>query len=139
MACRQFDKAADANMPKDNVQRAITRGTGGDEGTNYEEVRYEGYGIGGAAVMVDCMTDRTALEAELEQILRQGYATDAEEFVDGLVCVAVPVLGSGRAAPLLAVPLGRRGQRDEGADDGDGKRNGYIRRIVAGDHAGIHG
>ena len=34
-----MDKAADANMPKDNVQRAITRGTGGDEGTNYEEVR----------------------------------------------------------------------------------------------------
>ncbi|WP_338766517.1 YebC/PmpR family DNA-binding transcriptional regulator [Massilia sp. METH4] len=52
-----IDKAADANMPKDNVQRAITRGTGGDEGTNYEEVRYEGYGIGGAAVIVDCMTD----------------------------------------------------------------------------------
>ncbi|QGZ39497.1 YebC/PmpR family DNA-binding regulatory protein [Pseudoduganella flava] len=51
------DKAADANMPKDNVQRAITRGTGGDEGTNYEEVRYEGYGIGGAAIIVDCMTD----------------------------------------------------------------------------------
>ncbi|UGQ45449.1 YebC/PmpR family DNA-binding transcriptional regulator [Massilia endophytica] len=51
------DKAADANMPKDNVQRAITRGTGGDEGANYEEVRYEGYGIGGAAIIVDCMTD----------------------------------------------------------------------------------
>jgi YebC/PmpR family DNA-binding regulatory protein len=52
-----IDKAADANMPKDNVQRAITRGTGGDEGANYEEVRYEGYGIGGAAIIVDCMTD----------------------------------------------------------------------------------
>ncbi|GGY55192.1 YebC/PmpR family DNA-binding transcriptional regulator [Pseudoduganella albidiflava] len=51
------DKAADANMPKDNVQRAITRGTGGEDGANYEEVRYEGYGIGGAAVIVDCMTD----------------------------------------------------------------------------------
>ena len=51
------DKAADANMPKDNVQRAINRGTGGDDGANYEEVRYEGYGIGGAAVIVDCMTD----------------------------------------------------------------------------------
>src|SRR5215813_2800257 len=43
-----MDKAADANMPKDNVQRAITRGTGGGDGANYEEVRYEGYGIGGA-------------------------------------------------------------------------------------------
>ena len=52
-----IDKAADANMPKDNVQRAITRGTGGGDGANYEEVRYEGYGIGGAAIIVDCMTD----------------------------------------------------------------------------------
>jgi YebC/PmpR family DNA-binding regulatory protein len=44
-------------MPKENVERAIKRGTGGLEGANYEEVRYEGYGIAGAAVMVDCMTD----------------------------------------------------------------------------------
>jgi len=51
------DKAYDQNMPKENVERAIKRGTGGLEGVNYEEVRYEGYGIGGAAVMVDCMTD----------------------------------------------------------------------------------
>jgi len=51
------DKAYDNNMPKDNVERAIKRGTGDLEGVNYEEIRYEGYGIGGAAVMVDCMTD----------------------------------------------------------------------------------
>ncbi|MFM8467336.1 MAG: YebC/PmpR family DNA-binding transcriptional regulator [Oxalobacteraceae bacterium] len=51
------DKAADANMPKDNVTRAIQRGTGGLEGANYEEIRYEGYGINGAAIIVDCMTD----------------------------------------------------------------------------------
>ena len=51
------DKAYDNNMPKDNVERAIKRGSGELEGVNYEEVRYEGYGIGGAAVMVDCMTD----------------------------------------------------------------------------------
>jgi YebC/PmpR family DNA-binding regulatory protein len=51
------DKAYDQNMPKENVERAIKRGTGGLDGVNYEEVRYEGYGIGGAAVMVDCMTD----------------------------------------------------------------------------------
>jgi YebC/PmpR family DNA-binding regulatory protein len=51
------DKAYDNNMPKENVERAVKRGTGGLEGANYEEVRYEGYGIGGAAVMVDCMTD----------------------------------------------------------------------------------
>ncbi len=52
-----IDKAADANMPKDNVNRAIARGTGGLDGANYEEVRYEGYGIGGAAIIVECMTD----------------------------------------------------------------------------------
>ena len=51
------DKAADANMPKDNVTRAIQRGTGGLEGANYEEIRYEGYGINGAAIIVDCLTD----------------------------------------------------------------------------------
>lgn len=52
-----MDKAYDNNMPKDNVERAIKRGTGDLEGVNYEEIRYEGYGIGGAAVIVDCMTD----------------------------------------------------------------------------------
>lgn len=51
------DKALDANMPKDNIQRAIDRGTGSLEGVDYVEIRYEGYGIGGAAVMVDCLTD----------------------------------------------------------------------------------
>ena len=51
------EKAADANMPKDNVNRAIARGTGGLDGANYEEIRYEGYGINGAAIIVDCMTD----------------------------------------------------------------------------------
>ena len=52
-----MEKAWDANMPKDNVQRAIDKGTGNLEGVEYIELRYEGYGIGGAAVMVDCMTD----------------------------------------------------------------------------------
>jgi len=52
-----MDKAYGNNMPKDNVERAIKRGSGELEGVSYEEVRYEGYGIGGAAVMVDCMTD----------------------------------------------------------------------------------
>jgi YebC/PmpR family DNA-binding regulatory protein len=51
------EKAADANMPKDNVTRAVQRGTGGLDGANYEEIRYEGYGINGAAIIVDCMTD----------------------------------------------------------------------------------
>ncbi|WP_035384340.1 YebC/PmpR family DNA-binding transcriptional regulator [Ferriphaselus sp. R-1] len=52
-----MEKAYDNNMPKDNVERAIKRGAGELEGVDYMELRYEGYGINGAAVMVDCMTD----------------------------------------------------------------------------------
>ena len=52
-----IDKATDQNMPKDTIERAVKRGSGGLEGANYEEVRYEGYGINGPAVIVDCMTD----------------------------------------------------------------------------------
>jgi YebC/PmpR family DNA-binding regulatory protein len=51
------DKAKSESMPKDNIENAIKRGTGTLEGVNYEEIRYEGYGIGGAAVIVDCLTD----------------------------------------------------------------------------------
>ncbi|MCQ9616832.1 YebC/PmpR family DNA-binding transcriptional regulator [Paenalcaligenes niemegkensis] len=54
LAC---EKAAAANMPKDNVNRAIQRGAGESDGANFEEIRFEGYGVGGAAVIVDCMTD----------------------------------------------------------------------------------
>lgn len=52
-----LEKASDANIAKDTLQRAIQRGAGELEGVSYEEVRYEGYGIGGAAVMVDCLTE----------------------------------------------------------------------------------
>ncbi|GAB2878075.1 YebC/PmpR family DNA-binding transcriptional regulator [Uliginosibacterium flavum] len=51
------EKAKAESMPKDNIENAIKRGTGQLDGVVYEEVRYEGYGIGGAAVMVDCLTD----------------------------------------------------------------------------------
>ena len=59
------DKARAANMPNDTVERAIKRGAGGEDGDDYEEIRYEGYGPGGVAIIVDCMTDnrnRTASE-----------------------------------------------------------------------------
>ena len=52
-----IEKAKADNMPGDNIDRAVKRGTGELEGVNYEEIRYEGYGIGGVAVMVDCLTD----------------------------------------------------------------------------------
>jgi YebC/PmpR family DNA-binding regulatory protein len=61
-----MDKATDQNMPKDTIERAIKRGAGGLEGAHYEEIRYEGYGINGAAVIVDAMTDnRTRTVADV--------------------------------------------------------------------------
>lgn len=52
-----IDKAKAESMPKDNIESAVKRGAGLLDGVNYEEIRYEGYGIGGAAVIVDCLTD----------------------------------------------------------------------------------
>ena len=51
------EKAKAANLPADTVKKNIDKATGNLEGVNYEEIRYEGYGIGGVAVIVDCMTD----------------------------------------------------------------------------------
>ena len=65
-----IDKAKAANMPNDNIKRAIDRGVGGGDGADYEEIRYEGYGIGGAAVIIDTMTDnRTRTVAEVRHAL----------------------------------------------------------------------
>ncbi len=64
------DKAKAANMPADNIKRNIDKATGNLEGVQYEEIRYEGYGIGGAAIMVDTMTDnRVRTVAEVRHIL----------------------------------------------------------------------
>jgi YebC/PmpR family DNA-binding regulatory protein len=61
-----LEKAREANMTKDSVTRAIQRGTGELEGVSYDEVRYEGYGPAGAAVLIDCLTDnRTRTVAEV--------------------------------------------------------------------------
>ena len=61
-----MDKGREANMAKDSVQNAIKRGSGQLVGVSYEEARYEGYGPGGAAVIVDCLTDnRTRTVAEV--------------------------------------------------------------------------
>ncbi|QKS30890.1 MAG: Transcriptional regulatory protein PmpR [Accumulibacter sp.] len=61
-----IDKGKQVNMPRDKIDNAIKKGTGELEGVDYIEVRYEGYGIGGAAVIVDCLTDnRTRTVAEV--------------------------------------------------------------------------
>ncbi len=65
-----IQKAKEANMPKENIEKAIKKGTGELEGYNLEEVTYEGYGPGGVAIMIDAMTDnRNRTTAEIRSIL----------------------------------------------------------------------
>lgn len=65
-----ISKARDGNVPKDTIQNAILKGTGQLEGVSYEEVRYEGYGVGGASLIIDCTTDnRTRTVADVRHAL----------------------------------------------------------------------
>ena len=82
-----MDKAWDANMPKDNVQRAIDKGTGNLEGVDYVELRYEGYGIGGAALMVDCNLGTDGCVAF--NFVHQGYLVFANVNEDALMEAAL--------------------------------------------------
>jgi len=64
------DKAKQANMPKDNIARAIEKGAGGGEGDSFEEVVYEGYGPGGAAILIEALTDnRNRTVADVRHVL----------------------------------------------------------------------
>ena len=65
-----MDKARAANMPKDNIERAIKKGTGEGGGQQYEEVVYEGYGPGGAAILIEALTDnRNRAVGEIRHVL----------------------------------------------------------------------
>ncbi|MTI94282.1 MAG: YebC/PmpR family DNA-binding transcriptional regulator [Firmicutes bacterium] len=65
-----LQKARDANMPNDNIKRAISRGSGDSEGENYEQITYEGYGPGGIAILMDILTDnRNRTVGEIRHIL----------------------------------------------------------------------
>src|SRR5882672_865585 len=68
-----IDKAREVSMPKDNIERAIKRGTGELEGMTYEEITYEGYGPGGVAVLVDVVTDnRNRTVCEILKLFEKG-------------------------------------------------------------------
>ena len=123
------DKATDHNMPKDTIERAIKRGAGAQEGTNYEEIRYEGYGINGAAVIVDCMTDnRTRTVADV----RHAFSKHGGNLgTDGSVAFLFKHCGQLVFAPgtnenkLLEVAL------DAGAEDVVDNDDGSIEVITA--------
>lgn len=74
-----IDKARDQNMPKENIERAIKKGMGELEGETYEEITYEGYGPGGTAFLVECLTDnRNRTNPELRRIFQKGGGNLAE-------------------------------------------------------------
>jgi YebC/PmpR family DNA-binding regulatory protein len=67
------DKAKDSNMPNDNIDRAIAKGAGGGEGISIDEITYEGYGPGGVAILVECMTDnKQRTVAEIRHLFTRG-------------------------------------------------------------------
>jgi YebC/PmpR family DNA-binding regulatory protein len=71
-----IDKARSVSMPKDNIEKAIKRGTGETEGVNYDEIMYEGYGPGGVAVLVEVLTDnRNRTNGEIKKIFERANAT----------------------------------------------------------------
>ena len=74
-----IERAREANMPKDTMEKAIKRGTGELEGVNYEEVIYEGYAPGGVALMIKALTDnRNRTAQELRHLLSKGGGNMAE-------------------------------------------------------------
>jgi YebC/PmpR family DNA-binding regulatory protein len=110
-----MDKAGDANMTKDKVMDAIKRGTGAMEGVDYEEIRYEGYGIGGAAVIVDCLTDnRTRTVAEV----RHAFAKHGGNLgTDGSVAFMFKHCGQFVFAPGTSEDKVMEAALDAGAED----------------------
>jgi YebC/PmpR family DNA-binding regulatory protein len=123
------DKAYEANMPKENVERAIRRGGGELEGVNYEEVRYEGYGIGGAAVMVDCMTDnKTRTVADV----RHAFAKHGGNLgTDGSVAFLFKHCGQLVFAPGASEIAVMEAALEAGAEDVIANDDGSIEVITA--------
>jgi YebC/PmpR family DNA-binding regulatory protein len=119
------DKAYENNMPKDNIERAIKRGSGGLEGVNYEEIRYEGYGPSGAAVIVDTLTDnRTRTVAEVRHAFTKyggnlGATGSVSHMFNHVGEITYPA-GAGSADAVLEAAI------DAGADDVVSDADGHV-------------
>jgi len=119
-----LEKARAENLPNDNIQRAIQRGTGSLEGVAYEEIRYEGYGAGGAAVMVDCLTDnRTRTVAEV----RHAFTKNGGNLgADGSVAYLFKHCGQAVFAPGTNEERVMEAALESGADDVVSNEDGSI-------------
>jgi YebC/PmpR family DNA-binding regulatory protein len=124
-----MDKAREANMTKDSVQNAIRRGSGQLDGVSYEEVRYEGYGTGGAAVMVDCLTDnRTRTVAEVRHAFTKNGGNVGS---DGSVAYLFKHCGQFLFAPGTSEDQVMEAAIDAGADDVVRNEDGSVEVICA--------
>lgn len=131
-----WDKAMDANMPKDNVQRAVARGAGGADGANYDEIRYEGYGIGGAAVIVDSMTDnRTRTVADVRHAFAKNGGNLGQE---GSVAFMFQHCGQFIFAPGIPEDAIMEAALEAGAEDVQTDEEGVTEVICApADYAAV--
>ena len=124
-----MDKAREANMTKDSVQNAIKRGSGQLDGVSYEEVRYEGYGTGGAAVMVDCLTDnRTRTVAEVRHAFTKNGGNVGS---DGSVAYLFKHCGQFLFAPGTSEDKVMGAAIDAGAEDVTRNDDGSVEVVCA--------
>ena len=124
-----LDKAREANMTKDSVQSAIKRGTGTLEGVTYEEARYEGYGPGGAAVLVDCLTDnRTRTVADVRHAFTKNGGNLGS---DGSVAFLFKHCGQFVFAPGTSEDKVMEAGLDAGAEDVVKNDDGSVELICA--------
>ena len=124
-----LDKAREANMTKDSVTRAIQRGTGELEGASYEEARYEGYGPGGAAILVDCLTDnRTRTVAEVRHAFTKNGGNLGS---DGSVAYLFKHVGQFVFAPGTSEDAVMEAGLDAGAEDVVKADDGSVELICA--------
>ena len=127
-----IDKAMDQNMPKDTIERAAKRGSGELEGVAYEEIRYEGYGINGAAMIVDCMTDnRTRTVADVRHAFTK-YGGNLG--TDGSVAFLFKHCGQLVFAPGTDENALMEAALDAGADDVITNEDGSI-EVITGPYA----
>jgi YebC/PmpR family DNA-binding regulatory protein len=124
-----IEKAKAANMPADNIKRNVDKATGNLDGVVYEEIRYEGYGIGGAAVMVDCMTDnRVRTVAEVRHAFSKHGGNLGTE---GSVAFQFKHLGQFLFAPGLSEDKVMEVALEAGADDVLTHEDGSIEVLCA--------
>ncbi|MBZ0131838.1 MAG: YebC/PmpR family DNA-binding transcriptional regulator [Rhodocyclaceae bacterium] len=124
-----MDKAKAQSLPKDTMDNAIKRGTGQLEGVSYEEIRYEGYGIGGAAVMVDCLTDnKTRTVAEV----RHAFAKNGGNMgAEGAVAFQFKHCGQFLFAPGTSEDKVMEAALEAGAEDVVSNEDGSVEVICA--------